>query len=378
MSDRTVAKKRRRHVPVRGATHVYWSETKKGRVYEVRHPINADGQRLYEVVGTRLDAAKARARAVHGGNAPRVLSVSITLGEVYDAWKESRELRPRSEESFDGVYERHIRSRFARVKVREIDSQMLLAWLAGLKRQDGRDGPLASGTKRLCLAVLQMILQHGVEMGALPAVPKLPQRRTPKAGEGRRRIVTLEEEVQLLWACKRLEWLRPIIRVALHQALRLGEVAGLQWEDVDFASGKLTVRYSLGRDGTLGPTKGGRVQVIDLTPAAREALLALLPGPGATGFVFRNTIGGARQLRDVQRAFDKARTRAGLAVTDDGPVVFHSLRHTGISRLANHPAIPLVQVRDFARHADLATTQGYCHAIESDAVKVAFAEALAG
>jgi len=63
-------------------------------------------------------------------------------------------------------------------------------------------------------------------------------------------------------------------------------------------------------------------------------------------------------------------------VTEDGPVVFHSLRHTGISRLANHPAIPLVHVRDFARHADLATTQGYVHRIESATVTAAIGEAL--
>ena len=31
-------------------------------------------------------------------------------------------------------------------------------------------------------------------------------------------------------------WLRPIITVALHEALRLGEALGLQWEDVDFTA----------------------------------------------------------------------------------------------------------------------------------------------
>jgi hypothetical protein len=44
---------------------------------------------------------------------------------------------------------------------------------------------------------------------------------------------------------------------------------------------------------------------------------------------------------------------------------------TQISRLANHPAIPLVHVRDFARHADLATMQGYVHKIESAKVTAA-------
>lgn len=56
----------------------------------------------------------------------------------------------------------------------------------------------------------------------------------------------------------------------------------------------------------------------------------------------------------------------------------HSLRHTGISRAANHPAIPLVHVRDFAGHADLATTQGYVHKIKNEKVTTALGEALAG
>jgi hypothetical protein len=59
-------------------------------------------------------------------------------------------------------------------------------------------------------------------------------------------------------------------------------------------------------------------------------------------------------------------------------VCFHSLRHTGISRLANHPAIPLVHVRDFARQADLATTPGYVHRIEDKKIESAIAAALTG
>jgi hypothetical protein len=35
-------------------------------------------------------------------------------------------------------------------------------------------------------------------------------------------------------------------------------------------------------------------------------------------------------------------------------------------------------VRDFARHTDLATTQGYVHRIENERVTAAIGEALAG
>jgi integrase len=100
--------------------------------------------------------------------------------------------------------------------------------------------------------------------------------------------------------------------------------------------------------------------------------------PHGTGYVFTNRLGQPRAHRDVQRAYAQAVERAALPVTEDGPVVFHSLRHTGISRLANHPAIPLVHVRDFARHSDLATTQGYVHKIEDAKVTAAIGEALAG
>jgi integrase len=241
-----------------------------------------------------------------------------------------------------------------------------------------RKRALSSGTKRLILATLDFVLQYAIDpLGALSTNPVrlIDRKRKPKQGEARRRILSADEERRLLAYCAPFSWLAPIIVVALHEALRLGELLGLQWEDVDFAANRLHVRHSLGRDGTLGPPKGGKAQTIELTPAAREALLELRQ-ESSSGLVFTNAAGGARQPRDVQRAFTKARARAALPVTEDGPVVFHSLRHTGISRLANHPAIPLVHVRDFARHADLATTQGYVHKIESETVTLAIGEAL--
>jgi integrase len=362
--------KRLRHVPVRGASNVYYSETAKGRVYEVRHP---SPSRAYEVVGTRLDAAKQRAREIHGESAPRVVKVGITLGEVYAAWVEAREMRARSAETFDVIYRCHIEPTLGRRKVRDLDSQAMLVWLAALKRKDGKDGELAPATKRLILSTLQLVLQHAVETGALGSVPKLPKRRVPQAGPGRKRILTQDEEQVLLAYCAPSPWLRPVITVALHQALRLGEVAGLQWEDIDWVGGKLRVRQALGRDGNLGPTKSGREDTIQLNPAARAALLDLRQESDGTGFVFRNKLGARRQLRDITRAFEKARDRAGLE-----DVVFHSLRHTGISRLANHPAISPVRVRDFARHSNLATTMGYMHSTEDDSMADNFAEALAG
>lgn len=57
-------------------------------------------------------------------------------------------------------------------------------------------------------------------------------------------------------------------------------------------------------------------------------------------------------------------------------VAYRRAARPGRCYLTSSPAIPLVHVRDFARHSDLAVTQGYVHRIESGRVKTAMAEAL--
>jgi integrase len=84
----------------------------------------------------------------------------------------------------------------------------------------------------------------------------------------------------------------------------------------------------------------------------------------------------------ARRRVDREREDAGGLLVDavagpDGPVVFHSLRHTGISRLANDRRIPLVQVRDFARHKSLTTTETYVQKIDSPELTAAMAAAMA-
>jgi integrase len=345
------------------------------RVFEVRHPLNADGKRPFEVVGTRLDAAKARAREIYAARdkGGQVTRIGTTLKEVVADWRSVRDIKPRSAESFDYVLDRHIVPVLGSKKVKDLTPLDLVKWLQGLRRRNGKPGPLADSTKRQCLVVLNVVLAHAVEMGALNAVPRLDHKQKPKMGEPRKRIVSVDEEKALLDACGGYTWLRPMIEVTLHQALRQGEVAGLTWEDVDFDNGMLTVRHQFTREGQLGPTKGGKVCSIPLTDHARKVLREhQLASGGREGYVFRNSLGRPRCLKDISRAFGKVRERAGL---DDGELCFHSLRHTGISRLANHPQIPLVQVKNFARHTSLMVTQGYVHAIENAEVATLIAQA---
>jgi integrase len=272
------SQKRRRHVPQHGANHVYWSETANGKVFEVR-----DRNRKYHKVGTRLDEAKAEARRIYDDGTPTISRAGMKLDDVIAEWRQGRSVRPASAETFDCLLRLYIEPRFGRKKVREIDKGAIVAWLNGL---EGQRKPLSSGSKRLILATLELVLQYAVDpLGALSVNPvrQIDHKRKPKQGDSRRRILSGDEEQRLHAYCAPFPWLRPIITVALHEALRLGEVLALQWEDVDFARNRLHVRHSLGRDRTLGPPKGGKAATIELTPAAREALLELRQDSDGSG-----------------------------------------------------------------------------------------------
>jgi len=246
--------------------------------------------------------------------------------------------------------------------VRDIEPLDVVAWLRGLKRKDGRPGELAGGTKRLIFDVLSTVLDYAVEKKALNANPckQIPRKAKPKSGTLDARILSLEEQDALLAACS--PWLRPIVVTALLAGLRLGEVCGLRWGDVDFEAEKLHIRRTLSMaDGkSFGSPKGGREQAIDLNPQLR-ALLFELPTRfgGAEAPVFQTQRSGKHlHPRCVHDGFTRARDKT----LSDKPrrFRFHDCRHTCASRLVNG-GLPATWVQGYLRHADLATTLRYLH-----------------
>jgi integrase len=358
-----------RHKPTK-VTGIYYSVNAKGRkTFECRYT-DSTGKRVYEAVGT-FEQAKARLAEVTGRKfkGEVVVNVNTTVAELIEGWRAIRDAKPRSRESEERNIRLHIAPRWARVKTREVSKVAIQEWLRGIERQDGKPGPLNDGTKALVLSTFSSILDYGVDAGALAVNPvkTLGRKAKPRQGKIEARILQPGEFEALIAACERFPWLRDIILASLYGGLRLGEVCGLQWADVDFERNKLIVRRQLGKDGNLGTPKGGMVAEIDLLPELRKLLLELKmaardKSSGAP--VFTNKFGGYRQPRDVQRAFQKARLYARLSA-EPRALRYHDLRHTAISRLANVPGAVLPEVQRFARHASLVTTMGYIHHIEN-------------
>ncbi len=376
---------RPRHVPT-GITHIYKSQRADERwSYEVRFT-TPSGKRVYETVGAgkgALAKAKGRAAELHAPNALVVESANVTLAQVIEAWEADRapHLKPRTRQTYETVIRNRIKNTpLERMRVREIRALTISRWLNGMKRLDGKDGDVSGGSKSLALATLAVLLRHAVRMEALSAVPTLAREDKPRKGDSgrkQRRILSREEEAQIFEALDldTCSWALPIAQVALAQALRLGESVALDWSDVNFTEGTLTVTRTLAKDGrSTGTPKGGQAATITLTERARKVLLEawMAEGCAAEGLVFPNAYGEHRTGQATARAFMRAVEKAGL--TGSG-VSFHSLRHTAVSRLANDPRIPLIAVRDFARHSSLMVTEDYMHPVAdtqvADAIKVA-------
>jgi integrase len=106
------------------------------------------------------------------------------------------------------------------------------------------------------------------EQGSIEASPCLGKKPPAKAGS-RDRVLT-DDELKLIWQeAGKLGWpFGPIVQVLMLTAQRRGEVAAMQWDDLDLDKGVWTIPADR--------TKNAKPHAVPLSKAAR-ALIAGLP-----------------------------------------------------------------------------------------------------
>ena len=161
-----------------------------------------------------------------------------------------------------------------------------------------------------------------------------------RENNARLRWLTLEEEAELLKHCDRR--LKTLILAGADTGFRAGELRSLLWRDVDFARGTVSVASFY--------TKNGDPRCNPMTKRLEQALREWKHGPGSRkdGLVF-----GPQQWRT---AFERAKKLAGLGKD----VVFHTLRHTYISRLVMAD-VNIRTVQELAGHRTITMTMRYAH-----------------
>lgn len=301
------------------------------------------------------------------GAQPVVTRTRATFGELAAEWLaeqkqrlDANEMSPRTFESYEMALRRHVLPEFASRQVRGIQPDELVGWIRRL-----RAAGYAPHTVHNYWAPINLVLRHAVRHGVLVANPadRLTSSERPKPGSGRRRFLDKHEMQRLLDNAPARY--RVAIVSGLFSGLRLSELLGLTWADIDLRGDTIRVRFQMGRDGQRRPLKtaAARRDVILMRELATELRRRRVASAfsSATDLVFCSNTGrtiGHRHL--TARGLEKAATRAGL----EG-VTFHVLRHTFASILIAQGRDP-VFVSGQLGHANPAITlKVYAHLFDA-------------
>ena len=206
---------------------------------------------------------------------------------------------------------------------------------------------LASASQARKLSAVKSLLSFAHRIGYtqfnVGAVVKLPSIKATLA----ERIVT-EADVHRLLALEADPRNGAILRLTYGAGLRISEVCGLKWRD-------LQARDGGGQVTVYG--KGGKTRVV-LLPASIWVAVSALRGPaGADDPVFASQRGGHLDPSQVHRLVKVAAARAGLSAGMSA----HWLRHAHASHALDRGA-PIHLVQSTLGHASVATTGRYLHA----------------
>jgi len=236
------------------------------------------------------------------------------------------------------------------VDARKIDIHMVRAFLASLT-----PGRKKSSVGRK-IAALKRFFRYLLVTRQIDADP-MTSIHSPKQEKPLPAFLSVDDIFQLLGAIKVKTGLdvrdRAALEVFYSTGIRVSELVGLNWADIDF---RLEIVRVTG--------KGSKERIVPIGEIALQALLdygqeqrkrwnRTCKGENA---VFLNNRGERITARSVARIVEKHLKQAGIHIKM-GP---HGLRHSFATHLLNSGA-DLRSIQELLGHASLSTTQRYTH-----------------
>ena len=235
----------------------------------------------------------------------------------------------------------------------DVEPAAVRAFLAAMTRQD-----LARSSQARALSAVRSLFRFACLAGRLGANPAGGVRspKQPKTLPRHLRPGEVEDLIETPSRDGPLEQRdRAVLELLYAAGLRVGELVGLDWPDIDLGARVLRV---------LG--KGGKERMVPFGGPAADALKAWLREWQAVRSkrrstdddqpVFLNHLGGRLSDRSVRRVIDRRSVAAGVP-----PGVHpHTLRHTFATHLLEEGA-DLRTIQELLGHSSLSTTQRYTH-----------------
>lgn len=213
------------------------------------------------------------------------------------------------------------------------------------------DKNLSENTVNHYKAAISAILKHALD---LEEIDKLPKIKFAKVRTNRVRYLSNDEAEQLDAFLKSYKdgkywWMRHMCTIALNTGMRHGEILSITPDNVTVEGDLCTVH--------LTNTKNGDDRDVVCAGSTFAALMALEFKPGKY-----------YSHRKFYNVWDEARYQIAKG---DKEFVFHILRHTAATRMANGLKLPTITVAQQLGHRSLQTTAKYVHQTPETRLEIA-------
>ena len=326
-----------------------------------------------------------------------------TLNDYFEIWKKQKSgLEANTYSNYVYMYERFVRdSVIGRKELKDLTKSDIKTFYKNLRdgkrkgrKQDSK--PVAVNTLDVLQNVLHQILDLAVEDDAIRrnVSDKALKELKAESPVEKKEALTLEEQARFMEVIKDTPW-EPVFTLMLWTGMRVGEVTGLTWDDIDEAEGIIHVRRTLvyykdqdtgkmeRRINTTKTTAGFRD--LPMNDIIREVLKkqkeigipCKAEVDGVKGFIFATRFGDTQGQHTLNRALKRIVDTANADA--DASVLLprfscHILRHTYDTNLIR-AGVSHAVIMDLMGHKDVQMTLGTYASIQKD-MKISADEAL--
>ena len=357
--------------------YIYRWTTRDGKRHSVTtRTLEELREKEEEIIRDKCDGIKADAK-------------NVTVNDMYELWRTmKRGVKDNTFQNYCYMYTMFVQPEIGRFRIQTLKKSDIKRFYNMVVEERG----LKISTVDNVHTVLHQVLTAAVEDGYMRmnvsdnVLKELKQ--ALNIGAGRRRALTMPEQELFLEYLnseknRYFHWY-PIFAVMIGTGMRVGEITGLRWCDIDLEEGIIEVNHTLvyydhAKDGCYfnvhtPKTEAGRrrIPMLDYVKEAFQMerryqdfndLKCKVTVDGYTDFIFINRFGSVQHqgtlnkaLRRIIRDCNEDQLARGMKE----PVLLpkfscHSLRHTFTTRLVEE-GVNIKVVQDVLGHKDVATT----------------------
>ncbi|MCR8746210.1 tyrosine-type recombinase/integrase [Romboutsia lituseburensis] len=303
----------------------------------------------------------------------------ITLSEWYYTWLydyRMEDLKPKSFEKYEGIYRNYIKdSELGKVKLKDLRATHIQRYYNKLQKQDNKPPSTIKGLNTRLKPCLGEAEKQGYIQKNYCKMVTLPKDDTKKDIK----VLSQQDQQRFIQAIQGHK-LEILFLIALSTGLRLGELLGLKWSDININTGMLTVNRTLSR---VKNQVTGNYEIIEQIPKTKNSNRVIpIPTNILTKLKEHKKVQGKQRLfvgeayinnnyvftDDIGNPIDDKRPGRNLKTIltklDIEPIKFHALRHTYATRLFENN-VPPKTVQVLMGHYDISITMDiYTHVME--------------